>query len=125
MAHYTNLAIAMLSSLKLVSKVESLLAEMYNYFAHSPKQHLEFCKLVEILESKGNKLLKNIKTWQISMLSSCKIFFAKYKILVVKMAEDSDHIENAKSSYELPCGVEMLLGLACILPYLETIQRAI
>jgi hypothetical protein len=36
MAHRTNLAIAMLSSLKLVSKVESLLAKMYNYFAHSP-----------------------------------------------------------------------------------------
>jgi hypothetical protein len=62
MAHRTNLAIAMLRSLKLVSKVESLLAKMYNYFAHSLKQHLKFCKLAKILESKGNKFLKNIKT---------------------------------------------------------------
>jgi hypothetical protein len=55
------------------------------------------------------------------MLSPRKNFFAKYKLLVVKMAEDSDDIENAKNNYELPCDVEMLLGLACILPYLETI----
>jgi hypothetical protein len=39
------------------------------------------------------------------------------------MVENSDHIENTKTNYKLPCGVEMLLGLACILPYLETIQR--
>jgi hypothetical protein len=62
MAHCTNLAVAMLSSLKLVSKVESLLAGMYNYFAHDLKRYLEFCKLAKNLESKGNKLLKNIKT---------------------------------------------------------------
>jgi hypothetical protein len=54
--------VAMLSYLKLVSKVESLLARMYNYFAQNPKRHLEFCKLVKILEPKWNKLLKNIKT---------------------------------------------------------------
>jgi hypothetical protein len=96
MAHRTNLVIATLSYLKLASKVESLLVGMYNYFAHNTKQHLEFCKLVEILESKGNKLLKNIKTRWISMLSSCKRIFAKHKLLVVKMVEDNDHIENEK-----------------------------
>jgi hypothetical protein len=99
MTHCTNLVVAMLSSLRLVSKVESLLARMYNYFARSPKRHLEFCKLVEILESIGNKLLKNIKTWWLSMLSPCKNFFTKYKLLVVKMVGDNDHIENAKRSY--------------------------
>jgi hypothetical protein len=39
------------------------------------------------------------------------------------MAGDNDHIENAKNNYELLHDVEMLLGLACILPYLETMQR--
>jgi len=98
MAHRTNLAITTLSSLKLVSKVENLLAWMYNYFAHCPNRHLEFCKLVKILESKGNKLLKNIKTQWISMLLACKRIFAKYKLLMVKMVEDDDHIENAKNN---------------------------
>ncbi len=121
MAHRTNLVIT-LSFLKLISKVESLLAEMYNYFAHSFKQYLEFCKLAESLESKGNKLLKNIKTQWISMLSPCKKFFIKYKLLVVKMVEDINHIENAKSNYKLLCYVETLLGLACILPCLETME---
>jgi hypothetical protein len=37
MAHYTNLVIITLNFLRLVSKVESLLARMYNYFAHNPK----------------------------------------------------------------------------------------
>ncbi len=122
MAHCTNLAIIAFSFLRFISKVESLLAGMYNYFTHNPKQHLEFCKLVEILESKGNKLFKNIKTWWISKLSPCKIFFAEYNFLVVKMVEDSDHIENAKSNYELLCDVETFLRLACILLYLETMQ---
>jgi hypothetical protein len=56
---------------------------------------------MEIWESKGNKLLKNIKTQWISMLSPCKRGFAKYKHLVMKMAEDSGHFENGKINYEL------------------------
>jgi len=122
MAHCTNLVVATLSSLKLVSKVESLLVGMYNYFIHNPKQHLDFYKLAKILESKGNKLLKNIKTRWISMLSPCKNFFVEYKLLVVKMVEDNDHIENAKSNYKLLSNVEMFLKLAWVLLYLETMQ---
>jgi hypothetical protein len=38
------------------------------------------------------------------------------------MVEDIDHIENAKSNYKLLCYVEKLLGLACILPCLETME---
>ncbi len=55
--------------LSLVSKIESLLVSMYNYFVHSSKHHLETTKLVEILECKGNKILKHIKACRISMLS--------------------------------------------------------
>ncbi len=38
------------------------------------------------------------------------------------MAKDSGHTENAKNNYELLCDVETLLGLAYILPCLETMQ---
>jgi hypothetical protein len=32
------------------------------------------------------------------MLLACKRIFAKYKLLMVKMVEDDDHIENAKNN---------------------------
>lgn len=51
-----------LSSLKLVSKIESILFGMYNYFTHRLKRHLDFRKLAELFECKGNKIMKNIKT---------------------------------------------------------------
>jgi hypothetical protein len=41
----TNLVVQTLSDLILVSKIESLLASMYNYFVHSLKHHLEITKL--------------------------------------------------------------------------------
>jgi hypothetical protein len=62
------------------------------------------------------------KTQWISMLSSCERIFTKHKLLVVKMAKDSGHTENAKNNYELLCDVETLLGSAYILPCLETMQ---
>ncbi len=62
MAHRTNLSIQTLSALSLVLKIESLLMFMYNYFVHSSKCHLETIKLARILECKGNKILKDIKT---------------------------------------------------------------
>jgi hypothetical protein len=55
MAHQTNKQI--LSSLLLVIHLEHLLQTLHNYFAHSPKRHLEFTKLTEMLETKGNKIL--------------------------------------------------------------------
>ncbi len=72
MAHCTNLVVQTLNALSLVSKIESLLVFMYNYFVHRPKRHLETTKLVEFLEYKGNKTLKNIKTHWNSMLSPSK-----------------------------------------------------
>jgi hypothetical protein len=45
MAHRTNLVVQTFSALSLVSKLESLLAAMYNYFVHSLKHHLEITKL--------------------------------------------------------------------------------
>jgi hypothetical protein len=62
MAHHTNLVVQILSSLSLVGKIKNLLASMHNYFAHIPKHYLEVSKLAELLECKGNKILKNIKT---------------------------------------------------------------
>jgi hypothetical protein len=38
------------------------------------------------------------------------------------MVENNGHIENAKANYAFLCDIKMLLGLACILPCLETMQ---
>jgi len=60
MAHCTNMVVQTFSGLTLVAKIETLLVGMYNFFTHSLKWALEASKLIEILECKGNKILKNI-----------------------------------------------------------------
>jgi hypothetical protein len=55
----------------------------------SPKKNIEFCKLTEVMETKGLKILRNIKTRWISMLSPAIQAMNKYRTLLVKMLEDS------------------------------------
>jgi hypothetical protein len=94
---------------------------MHNYFAHGPKGHLEASKLVELLERKGNKIFKNIKTHWISMLSLSKKILSEYKTLVVKMVEDNVTADTAKTIYVLLCNFETLLGFFYIIPLLELV----
>jgi len=62
MVHSTNFAVQTLSHLPMVKRTKSLLSTFYNYFYKSPKKHLEFTKLAKIMETRGVKILKNIKT---------------------------------------------------------------
>jgi hypothetical protein len=55
MVHITNLVIQTLSHLQMVSIIEGLFQTLYNYFSKSPKRHLEFFKLVELMETKGSR----------------------------------------------------------------------
>jgi transcription initiation factor IIE alpha subunit len=41
---------------------------MYGYFNYSSKWHLEFQELIQILDTKGNKIIKNVKTKWMFML---------------------------------------------------------
>ena len=68
-AHRTNLAVQTLSDLPVVGRIEDMLQTLYAFFAHSPKRHLEFVKLAELMQAKGLKIWKNVKTRWISMLS--------------------------------------------------------
>jgi hypothetical protein len=61
-SHRTNLAIKSLSDLPVVNRIEDLLQSLHSYFARSPKRHLEFVKLVEVMETKGLKILRQVKT---------------------------------------------------------------
>jgi hypothetical protein len=51
MAHQTNLAVQVLLNLPMVAKLENLLQSLYFYFSSSFERHLEFTKLVKIVET--------------------------------------------------------------------------
>jgi hypothetical protein len=50
---------------------------------------LEFLKLVEVMETKGLKILRNIKTCWISMLARIVRVMNEYRTLLVKFQQDS------------------------------------
>jgi hypothetical protein len=62
MAHMTNFVIQALLNLPMVAKLEKLLQSLYSYFFNSLKCHLKFTKFVEILETWGLKIVRNVKT---------------------------------------------------------------
>jgi len=52
----------MLNTMSLVMYIQGMLQSFYILFFHSPKKMLEFLTLAKILETKGLKLMCNIKT---------------------------------------------------------------
>jgi hypothetical protein len=60
--HRLQLCAKSLSQLDLLSTIEDLLMKSHAYFNHSPKNVIEFCFLAQLLDTKGLKLLKNVKT---------------------------------------------------------------
>jgi hypothetical protein len=77
------------------------------------------------VQTKGNKILQNVKTKWIFMLSLAKGEMEKYKILLVKMALGSLTNQQAKLNYENLCDIQVLLRLAYILPLLEFVHTFI
>lgn len=61
-AHRLNLSAQSLSSMTVMHAVEEVLRTTHSYFAHSPKKAAEFRALAQQLQSKGLKMLKNVKT---------------------------------------------------------------
>jgi hypothetical protein len=68
-----------------------MLASLYAFFSHSPKRHIVFEKLAETLQSKGLKILKNVTTCWISMLSPAVRVMNEYKVMLVKISLYSDN----------------------------------
>lgn len=99
MAHHTNSVMQILSSLPLVKHIESLLQTLHAYFAHSLKWHLEFTKLVEVVETKRNQIMHNKKIRCILMLSLVKNVSVKYGTLLMKRAMDSPTNQQVKLNY--------------------------
>jgi hypothetical protein len=84
-AHYINLVVQFLKYLTFITKIEGFMLNMYGYFSHSSKRHLEFQRLAQTLETKGNKILKNVKTRWMSMLDLLKRIMAEYRFLLTVM----------------------------------------
>jgi len=72
MAHQTNLIVLVFSKMNLVANIESMLQSLYAFFSHNPKKFLKFFNPAKTLETKGLKLMHNIKTHWIYMLSPLK-----------------------------------------------------
>jgi hypothetical protein len=121
MAHQCNLVLQALSSLTFIVKIEGLFSSMYTYYNQSLKKHLECTKLVEVIDSKGLKILKNIRTQWISMLAPSKRLVDEYKFVVMKMFKDLPTNPVVATNHELFYDVEIMMGMTCVLPMLEVV----
>jgi hypothetical protein len=115
-----------------------MLVSLYAFFSHSPKRHIEFQKLAKTLQSKGLKILKNVTTHWISMLSPAVRVINEYKVLLVKMQLDSQTPERsvdekkpktdkklfklAQANLAYLSDIQILLGLSGLLPLLRSVH---
>jgi hypothetical protein len=102
MAHRCNLAFKTLSQLDVMSRIEGLLKSSHAYFKHSPKRHLEFVKLADLMETKGLKLLKHVKTRWVSLIEPLRRIIQEYRVLIAKMKADNDSKEKSAQVICLP-----------------------
>lgn len=128
------MAVEPISNLPVVAKLEALCQAMYSYFSFSPKRHLEFQKLTDIVETEGLRMLKNVKTRWVSLLAPLRRVMGEYKTLIAKMCEDATvkepemthkemaARESARRNYDLLCDVGTLLALPCVMPMLESMD---
>jgi hypothetical protein len=130
-SHRVNLVVETLSKYPMVSRLERLFQSMYLYFCRSNKRHAELQKLVDLMETKRNKMLKNIETCWISMRSPAKRIMSEYMSLMVKMGFDMvgapGQKPNARAgdNFDLLVDIEVLLSLACFIPLLDVVYYLI
>jgi hypothetical protein len=108
-----------------VHQLELLIQSLYAFFAHSPKKFAKFQKLANLLQTKGNKLLCNVKTYWINMLSPMKQVYSKNFPLIIKMHAESPKFDVARKNLSSMFDVEVILGLPCILPMFVCVHALI
>ncbi len=125
MNHHTNIVIQTLFKMSIVKKIENVPQSLNAYFFHSPKITQEFVDLVDIVEIRGKKILKNIKIHWISMLLPTKKVLFEYCALVLKMHKDDGNNIQVAHNLKLFCDLEVMMGLSCIMPMLERLNDLI
>lgn len=112
-----------LSKLDLLKRLEGLLQTLHVFFVHNSKVFLEFQKLIDLINSKGNKLFRNhVKTCWISMVLLTKQVYVEYHLLIIKMQTKSSKSEMVQKNLNALCDVEFILGLPCVFPLLECVH---
>ncbi len=60
------------------------------------------------METNGAKILKNLKTRWIFMMSHIRRLMVKYRTLLMKMALDAPTNDKAKTNFDLLCDMQIL-----------------
>jgi hypothetical protein len=127
-SHRINLVVQTLSNFPMISRLEGMLASIYSYFCRSNKKHAELQKLASIMETKGNKMLRNVTTRWISMRSPAMRVFEEYKTLVMKMGLDMTASSGKKAcatatlNFETLVDMEVLLSLSIVQPLFSCVH---
>jgi hypothetical protein len=96
--HKLQLCAKSLSQLDLLSSIENLLLKSHVYFNHSPKKVIEFRSLAQLLDTKGLKLLKNVRTRWISSHSPMRWLLSEWKSMMAKLHADRNDKKSGKKA---------------------------
>jgi hypothetical protein len=77
-----------LSELDVFHCIEELMRLSHAYFAHSPKKYNEYKSFAQTIDTKGLKLLKNVTTRWLSLLSPMRWVLSEYCTIIGKMHID-------------------------------------
>ncbi len=105
MAHHTNLIVQICFKYLLWSTLKTCFSAPLIFF-HHPNRHIELFKLENLMKLKGNKILRNVKTHWISMLSSTK-WVMLCNPIVQKMVENNPYFMVIMVSFELLCDANL------------------
>ena len=112
----------------MITSIESLLQSLHGYFCRSNKRYPELQKLINLMETKGNKVLKNVTTCWISMRSLAMMVLSEYKTFIVKMGLDMTQTQNyrvragSEANFDYLVDIEMLLSISCMMPLLNVVH---
>ena len=86
-------------------------------FIHYNKRCQELANVADVVETRGNILLCNIKTRSISMHAHVKRALLEYRALMLTMHQAINLNVQANNNLALLCDIECLLGLICLTPH--------
>jgi hypothetical protein len=95
------------------------------FLAHFPKKFANFQKLANLLQTKGNKFICNVKTRWINMLFPAKQVHPKFHPFIIKMHVESAKFDVVGKNLSYMFDVDVILGLPCILLMFECIHALI
>jgi hypothetical protein len=115
--HKIILAVKTLSQLPVVHAVEELMRASYAYFSHSPKKYNEYKNFASTIDTKGLKIIKNVKTRWLSLLEPMKRIMIEFRTILEKMEVDATKKRKEKVISNQSCSISFRLLLAGLLKF--------